>query len=127
MAYKARKVSKTIENAKVRLAGMAAIDVKRNKTINYGGVDNPLTQTEMNAKIAAAEAKLAKYNQILDTADNELNEFLELEKEVANAYMTVLKGAVANFGDDSNEIEILGGTKRSERKRPARKSKKTEN
>ena len=45
------------------------------------------------------------------------------EKKLSEMCTKVLSGAVSEFGDDSDEYEQLGGTRKSDRKKPVRKPK----
>jgi len=45
------------------------------------------------------------------------------EKKLNDMCTIVLAAAVSEFGDDSDEYEQLGGTRKSDRKKPVRKPK----
>lgn len=65
---------------------------------------------EVNESITAAEVKLTKLRNERHAKRKELN---ESRKRILSA----IKGL---YGDDSNEYEMVGGTRLSERKRPTR-------
>lgn len=47
----------------------------------------------------------------------------ELEWKFHNAILTLKQSVLAQYGDDANEVEAIGLQKKSDRKRPQRKSK----
>jgi len=49
--------------------------------------------------------------------------FYTEEKKFCEIYTIILVAAVSEFGDDSDEYEQLGGTRKSDRKKPVRKPK----
>lgn len=122
MAFRKRKPGVVVDDSKTRLDGMIQIDNAQGVTVNYGSLANPLTKAEMKSAIQKLEDDISSYNQLLDEADTLLNGIVEKEAELNVLYTRVLKGAVAQFGPDSNEVEVLGGTRQSERKSPVRKN-----
>ena len=84
-----------------------------------GGV----SATTLEASIAAAQEKLEQYNQSLAMPDQYLNEYKALVQTVKDLTSRTLNGIAAKFGEDSSEYEMVGGTRKSERKRPTRKPK----
>lgn len=123
MGYRERKPGVIVDAAKIRLDGMKLIDNGMGTTINYGSVANPLTQADMTTQISLLESKVSEYNQLLEHATGLQNEITEGGAKLVKMYVRVLKGAVAQFGDDSSEMEVLGGTRASERKKPVKKVK----
>ncbi len=123
MAFKKRKINLVVEDAKLRLDGMNQIDFDKAVVVDYGdailGVS--LTKAEMKAKIFSIETSISEYNQMLEQADAKANDINTLVDELRGMNTAVLKSAVGKFGEDANEIEQLGGTRKSERKRPVRK------
>lgn len=59
----------------------------------------------------------------MDAADAFCDIFKEEEKKLNDMCTIVLAAAVSEFGDDSDEYEQLGGTRKSDRKKPVRKPK----
>ncbi len=121
MAFRKRKPGVVVDDAKLRLDGMKGIDTANLITVNYGSVAQPLTQTDMTAQITLIEDDISDYNQMLENATVMLNKIQEAEKKLKVMYTRVLKGAIAQFGPDSSEVEVLGGTRTSERKKPVKK------
>ena len=62
------------------------------------------------------------YNQKVAKLDDEQNGIDDDEGDLAQWNKRILSAGEASFGSDSSEYELLGGTRTSERKRPARKS-----
>ncbi len=121
MAFKERVASKAVKRANDKLIAMTEIDAKKEKVVNYGGDGNALSSVEMKAQIDLCTSLNSQYNQLLKQADALSNQ-IDAEEDKLNSMCTkVLAGAVAAFGEDANEIEQLGGTRKSERKKPVRK------
>ena len=123
MARRLKEKSPIVEKAEGRSAGMKTVDEKTGKKQNYGTAENPLTIDEMNAQIAVVENKRKEGNELLKKVDDIDNEYEAEEAKLNNMVTQVLSNAVGVVGNDSDEYELLGGTKRSERKHPVRKPK----
>lgn len=123
MAYREKTKSPVIEKAESRLNGMQVVDGKQETAVNYGNSKAPLTVAEMAAQIALVESKRADYNKALKAADELSNDIDAEEKKLSEMSTKVLAAAVSEFGEDSDEYEQLGGTKKSDRKKPVRKPK----
>ena len=109
-----KKTSAVLETARKRLAGLKSI-----KTPPDFGPN--LTVPGYEAKEKSVSAKLDAYNQSLATSDQLQNEFLAEEAELNDLNRRFLSAGEAHYGPDSSEYEMLGGTRKSERKRPTRK------
>ena len=127
MALRKRKTSRSIERAKNRLAAVEQIDIKHNTLIEYSGGNNLLTKKEFTVKIQECENLINNYNSKLEEADLIGNEITESESELSDMYTAILAGAKSRFGLDSDEVKMLGGTRKSERKRPIRRNIVTNN
>ena len=123
MAFKKREKSDAVELAKSRLAGMKEIDKNKGRTIDYGDQDKPCTGVTLDAKIKALEADIGTYNGLLTQADGLGNKIGDGETSLNEDSARVLLSAQGKFGRDSNEVEQLGGTRKSERAKPAAKAK----
>ena len=123
MAKTKRKQPIIVSKSEVCLSAMQEIDKTTGRTVDYGGTGRPITQKEMDEQITTCEKLNSAYNMELDAADKALNEVLAAEEKLEAMYSEILKGAVSEFGRDSSEVEMLGGTRTSERKRPVRKPK----
>ncbi len=56
-------------------------------------------------------------------ADAQSNSLKEMERTISKIGVTILKGVVSKFGADADEVEMVGGTRRSDRKSPVHKKK----
>ncbi|HEY0947778.1 MAG TPA: hypothetical protein VGD81_21015 [Opitutaceae bacterium] len=117
MAYKAKKVSPAVRDAKPHLAAMQQIDKDRGAVINYGDEELPLTVVQVEAKIKAIEDTIALHNQLLSQVDALKNKIESDEKVLAAMLVDTRAAAKRKFGRDSSELEQLGGTRSSERPR----------
>jgi len=106
-----KKTSAVLETARQRLAGLKSF-----KTPPDFGPN--LTVPGYEAKEKSVSAKLDAYNQSLATSDQLQNEFLAEEAELNELNRRFLSAGEAHYGP---EYEMLGGTRKSERKRPTRK------
>jgi hypothetical protein len=113
MALK-KRTSKTLDEADMRASSMQSITA----TLNLG---NNLSLAKFKELVAAGRAKLDDYNQTLATADQKANDVVAAEQAVRDYSGRMLAGVAAAFGKDSDEYEQSGGTRTSERKRPAPK------
>jgi len=121
MAKRKRPQPLIVTQSEVRLSAMMKIDETSGRTVDYGGTGRPITQKEMDEQITKCEKLNTAYNKELEGADKALNEVLAAEEKLEAMYSEVLKGAVSEFGRDSSEVEMLGGTRTSERKRIVKK------
>jgi multidrug efflux pump subunit AcrB len=110
-----KKVSSHIEKAQQRLNALASISA----TLDLG---NGLTVVKYRTEVTAAQAKQDAYNALLSQVDQAYNDFLTAEKAIRDLSERMLIGVAAKYGKDSNEYEMAGGIRKSERKRPVRKT-----
>lgn len=113
---RAKKTSKAIEDANLRLASVKSIDAN----LDLG---NGVTVTSFNSLIEATETALEEYNTVLSLAGEKKNLFEEKEQALKDMYERVLSGVGFKFGKDSNEYEKAGGVKKSARKKSTKKKK----
>ena len=102
---------------------MQQIDADKGRVIDYGDVGSPLTSATFEAQIEKCELEVTEHNQLLEQADGKGNDIESDEQKLKEQFASVLGAAPGKFGADSNELEMLGGTRRSERRRPKRKPK----
>lgn len=114
MAKTKKSPTAAMNLAAQRLAGTKSIE----KSLDLGG---GMTNAAYEAKIAAAQAALDEYNESLSVSDQKLNVFTALEKEVRDLNERMLGGVGSRYGKDSDEYEMAGGVRKSERKRRAPK------
>ena len=117
MALRKRNPSSKVTKAEKRLEAMNELDLKHEKEINYGGEQNPLSTTVIRVQIEECKILINEYNDMLKHADFKSIEIRDAEEKLGDLYTRVLAGAKSIFGVDSDEVEALGGTKKSSRKR----------
>jgi hypothetical protein len=111
-----KRSSKELEKAQKRATNLTSIDSQ----LDLG---SGLTLTAYQNEIAALQAKLDKYNNLLSEIDALNNDVTAGEKQLAALSERMLEGVGVKFGKDSNEYEKAGGVRKSERKKPTRKAK----
>jgi len=105
-----KKQSKILELAQQRLAAL--------KTFQYKPTFGPmLTEAIYEKKINSMAAQIDDYNQLLAELDQKLNDIKREEAELKELNQRFLSASAAQYGPDSSEYEMLGGTRTSERKR----------
>ena len=114
MAFR-RRSSKVITDALARLANLKAID----PNLDLG---NDLNVATYEAQINKTQTSQNTYNGILAQADAAGNDFNADEKELRDMSSQMLAGVKVKYGRDSNEYEMAGGTRLSDRKRRSQKS-----
>ena len=82
---------------------------------------NDITEKNYQLKIDALNKKLDDYNLMIGKLNTMANELEELEKELNDYSDRVLSGVGSKYSNDSDEYEMAGGVKKSERKRGAKK------
>ena len=102
-----KKTSKTIGDAKTRLASLKSIDAN----LDLG---NEITVAVFEGKLKRVTDSLETYNTALSIVDEKRNTFENDERDLSDMYERVLLGVGAKFGKDSIEYEKAGGTRKSE-------------
>jgi hypothetical protein len=104
-----------LEQAQSVLAAWNQIDSEVSfGALNISALNNDISQAgEFLTQMNTLEAQLTNLRNQRDTAYQEL---WDKVKRVRN-------GVKANYGDDSSQYEMVGGTRLSERKSPTRKAK----
>ena len=113
-----KRTSTSIENAKARANGLKSIDT----ALDLG---NSLTLASFNTQVKSVEDKLDEYNQKLSDLDAQLNALETAESALDVLSSRMLAATGVKFGKDSTQYEQAGGTRTSERKTAARKSRTT--
>jgi hypothetical protein len=103
-----------VATARQRLAGLKSIT----PAPNFGP---GLTVAGFEAKATGVDTMLSEYNQKVAELDDLGNALDAAESELSDLNGRVLSATKAQYGPDSSEYEMVGGTRRSERKRPVRK------
>ncbi|XHX79222.1 MAG: hypothetical protein RBJ76_04625 [Stenomitos frigidus ULC029] len=108
-----KRSSKVLEKADRRIASLRSISLD----LNLG---NGLTVDTYTNLITDTRDKLAAYNTVLSTVDKAYNDLLLSEQKLGDYSELLLLGVATKFGKSSDEYEMAGGVKKSERKRSAR-------
>ena len=111
---RARRKSTVLETARQRLNGLKAIKPAPDLGPNF-------THEIYDAKATAFTNRLDGYNRMLAAIDDEQNAIDADESELREMNRRALSAVEAQYGPDSSEYELVGGTRQSERKRPVRK------
>lgn len=110
-----RRTSAALAVARQRLAGLNKITPAPNLGPN----------TSVAAYQAAADDTAAleeSHNQLAAQMDDSSNRFDAQENLMADWNRRALSAVEAQYGPDSSEYEMVGGTRKSERKRPSKKA-----
>ncbi|MBS1795536.1 MAG: hypothetical protein JSS81_16900 [Acidobacteria bacterium] len=114
MSRKRKTIPRAAQAARERLNGMKAVD----PNLDLG---NGVTVETFSAVIDRLIDEIDEYNQMLadvDARSNRIDAELKIVKDYTKRALT---GAEYKFGDDSNEYEMIGGTRESDRRRGRRK------
>jgi hypothetical protein len=111
-----KKVFTHYEVANTRLSALKSID----PALDLG---SNLTVPNYETQVLNLRNKLSTYNTTLSLLDQLYNELNTLDTELKEISERMLLGVAVKFGKNSNEYEMAGGTKKSERKKPVRKPK----
>jgi hypothetical protein len=111
-----KRTSKILDSAELRANSLETVDPNLDLGSN-------LTLSKYKQAIADGRAKLNAYNQTLTLADQQGNDLSAAEKVIRDFSARMLAGIGATRGTDSNEYEMAGGTRKSERKRVSSKKK----
>jgi len=109
-----KRSSKVLEKADRRIASLRSI----NPDLNLG---NGLTVDVYTTLITDMRDRLAAYNTVLSTVDKTYNDMLVIEQKLGDYSELLLLGVATKFGKNSDEYEMAGGIKKSDRKRSTRK------
>jgi len=104
-----------LEQAQSVLAAWNQIDAE----VTFGSLNN----AALNSDIAQANQLLNQMNALEAKLTNMRNERDALYREMWDKVKRVRNGVKANYGDDSSQYEMVGGTRLSERKPSTRKAK----
>ena len=110
-----RKNSASLKTAERRFSGMKLINHK------LGLVGGRIT-TAIDAKVKDVRKKLEDYNALLTSVDAAANELERAEKALTYLGNKVLPGIATRYDKESDQYEMVGGVKPSDRKRSKRQS-----
>jgi hypothetical protein len=110
-----RRTSQALETARQRLAGLKSITPPP----TFGPT---VTLNSYEASTASFSQKLDTYNGTVATLDDLQNDLEADEDNLRELNKRILSAVEAQYGPDSSEYELCGGTRTSERKKPAAKA-----
>jgi hypothetical protein len=114
---RAKRNSAVLETARQRLAGLKKIN---DPEPDFGPA---LTVKSYEDEIKAFSDDQDGYNGDVAALDDKQNRLNFRERNLADMSQRVQAGVKAQYGPDSSEYELVGGIRRSERKKPVRKPK----
>jgi hypothetical protein len=114
MARKA-KTDRELQSGKIRLAKVKSVDatLKMNDEVSVANLEATINQ---------GQAALEDYNQTWASLDGKDNLYKSFVKKANDISERLLESVGVKYGKDSNEYEMAGGTRKSERKKPVRKT-----
>ena len=110
MSRRKKKRSLVIDKAQARQAALLSISAK----LDFG---KGLTSAAYDKLVTDTRTALTTYNKLLSEIDQAYNDFQELEKSLADMSDRMLTGVATQYGKNSDEYEMAGGTRKSERRR----------
>src|SRR5262245_33856752 len=113
MARRKRTSTITLELARQILAGVKQINPKP----DFGPV---LTAEMYEAEVNGYSQDLDAYNGALAAVDDTSNRLDDRKRKLHDFNLRIQAAVKALYGPDSSEFELVGGLRRSDRKRPAR-------
>ena len=111
-----KRTSKVLETARHRLAGLKQITPKPE-------LGTKITAEIFETAVNGLTEELDAYNGELAQLDERTNRLDARERDLADLSQRVAAAVKGQYGPDSNEYEQVGGTRRSDRKRPTRATK----
>ncbi|MGF2039406.1 MAG: hypothetical protein RMZ43_029535 [Nostoc sp. CmiVER01] len=108
-----KRSSRILEKAEFRVAGLKAIDPK----INFDDTHNLQNLTHL---IDNFHNMLDDYNAAIAMIDSSRKKLDEMEKNLSQVSDKMLMGVGFKYGKNSNEYELAGGVRDSERVRKSR-------
>lgn len=119
MSRKKKHASTVLEKAQTRLAALKSIDT----TLDMG---NGLTVRAYSQLIEETRQKMEAYNTALSVVDQSYTAMADAERVIAEWTERMLIAVAYQYGKDSKEYQMAGGTRRSDRKRPKRREAQSE-
>ena len=108
-----KRSSRILEKAEFRVAGLKAID----PSINF---DDTYSLQNLNQLIENFHNMLDDYNAAIAMIDSSRKKLDEVEKTLSQVSDKMLVGVGFKYGKNSNEYELAGGVRDSERIRKSR-------
>ena len=106
-----KRNSISLTKAERRIEGMQTI----NPQLDFS---NGFSIATYNTKVIDLREKLAAYNQAQTIVDKTHNALIEAERQLNTYSEQMLLNVASRYGKNSDEYEMAGGTRRSDRKKP---------
>ena len=116
MARRKKAPTPAMVDGEQKIAGMKAI--KRDLDLGSG-----VSVAEIEEILDDERVMLEEHNSLLAQLDTSSNKLKAQDKLLLNALKKVLPAVGLKYGTDSNEYEMVGGVRDSERKKPGKKPK----
>lgn len=113
-----KRNSTILETARQRLAALKSFTPKP----NFGPT---LDLDQYEQEVNTLSASLDEYNDLLSRLDALQNDLDARQANLRDKNKRMLAAVGALYGTNSNEYELAGGTRTSERKRPTKKNTPT--
>ncbi|MBS1794363.1 MAG: hypothetical protein JSS81_10945 [Acidobacteria bacterium] len=110
MARLKKDIPKQVRLAQQRVDGMVSVDER----LDLG---NGVSVETVKAAIKRVTDGISEYNSLLAEADERSNDIDRDLKALVDLSARILSGTEFKFGRDSNEYEMVGGTRLSDRKK----------
>jgi hypothetical protein len=120
MARRKRTSSQILEKARHVLAGLKQITPRP----EFGP---ELTESLFETEINGFSHDLEAFNGGLAEVDDQQNRLEDREQRLNDFTQRIQAAVKALYGPDSSQLEVIGGTRRSDRQRPGRKPKPSGN
>ncbi|MBW4569392.1 MAG: hypothetical protein KME31_15630 [Tolypothrix carrinoi HA7290-LM1] len=108
-----KRTSRVLENAELRSAALKAIDLN----LDLGDACNLKNLTQL---IEELRTKIDAHNTAVTAIDSSKTQIEQLEQTLGNLCEKMLIGIAFKYGKDSQEYEMAGGVRKSERIRKSR-------
>ncbi|MFN6486118.1 MULTISPECIES: hypothetical protein [unclassified Nostoc] len=105
-----KRNSVALTKAERRIEGMQTI----NPQLDFG---NELSIATYNTKVLELREKLAAYNQARTMVDKTQNALVNAERDLNDYSEQMLLSVASHYGKNSDEYEMAGGTRKSNRKK----------
>ena len=110
---KKKSQSRALDKATLRIDGIKAVNPK----LSVGG----FTVTGYAKLIEQLRNDISAYNTAVSTVNVLQNKIADTEKLLAEYSERMLLAVASQYGKNSDEYEMAGGVRKSDRKRPTRK------
>jgi uncharacterized protein YukE len=115
MPYRKKTASTAIANAKVRISGLKSI----NPTLDLG---NGMSIEAYETTLQDAQQKIEAYNTALANLGALQTAARDAEKDLSQFSERILSTVAGRYSKSSDEYEMAGGTKRTNHRRPKKKT-----